>query len=70
MNKEESNKFVGFLPSWLEKFIPHMHLTPQGLLVKPIKKYSLVFDAAFLTLPESAHINEFTKTEDEIDLEY
>ena len=70
MNKEESNKFVGVLPSWLEKFIPHMHLTPPWLLVKPIKKHSLVFDSVFLTLSESAHINEFTKTEDEIDLEY
>ena len=69
INKEESNKFVGVLPSWLENFIPHIHLTPQGLLVKPIKKHRLVFDAAFLTLPESTHINEFTKTEDEIDLE-
>ena len=47
MNKEERNKFVGVFPCWLERFLPNMYLTPQGLLIKPRKKDRLVFDAAF-----------------------
>ena len=30
MNKEERNKFVAVFPSWLERFIPHLHLTPKA----------------------------------------
>ena len=28
MNKEECNKYVVVLPSWIEYFIPHLHLSP------------------------------------------
>ena len=68
MNKEERNKFLGVFPSWLERFIPHVHLRPQGLLVKPRKKDRLVFDAAHLVSPSSICINDFTNVEDEIEL--
>ena len=47
-----------------------MHLTPQGLLVKPRKKDRSVFDAAHLVSPFSICINDFTNTEDEIELQY
>ena len=70
MNKEERNKFLGVFPSWLERFIPHVHLTPQGLIVKPRKKDRLVFDAAHLVSPSSICINDFTNVEDEIELQY
>ena len=70
MNKEERNKFVGVFPCWLERFLPHMYLTPQGLLIKPRKKDRLVFDAAHLASPFSICINNFTSPEDEIDLQY
>ena len=70
MNKEERNKFVGVFPCWLERFLPHIYLTPQGLLVKPRKKDRLVFDAVFLASPFSVCINDFTSPEDEIELQY
>ena len=70
MNKEERNNFVGVFFSWIEKCVSHMYLTPQELLVKPRKKDTLVFDAAFRECPESVCIDNFTKVEDEIDLEY
>jgi len=70
MNKEERNKFVGVFPCWLERFLPHIYITPQDLLVKPRKKDRLVFDAAFLASPFSICINNFTSPEDEIELQY
>ena len=70
MNKEERNKFVGVFPCWLERFLPHMYLTPQGLLVKPRKKDRLVFDAAYLASPSSICINNFTYPEDETEFQY
>ena len=68
MNKEERNKFVGMFPSQLERFILHMHLIAQGLLMKPRKKDRLVFDAAHLVSPSSVCINNYTNIEDEIKL--
>ena len=38
MCKEEKNKCVGIFPYQLERFLPHMYLTPQRLLVKPRQK--------------------------------
>ena len=32
MNKEDKNQYLITLPSWLARFIRHLHLTPQGLL--------------------------------------
>ena len=70
MNKEERNKFIGVFPCWLERFLPHMYLTPQGLLVKPRKKDRLVFDIPYLASPSSICINNFTSPENEIELQY
>ena len=70
MNKEEGNKFIGVFPSGLERFIPYMHLTSQGLLIKPRKKNMIVFDAAHLVSLFSICIHYFTNVEDEIELQY
>ena len=34
MNKEDRNQYLISLPNWLARFIPHLHVTPQGLLIK------------------------------------
>ena len=34
MSKEDRNKFLIPLPSWLTRFIYNLHVTPQGLLLK------------------------------------
>ena len=70
MNKEERNKYVGVLPSWIERFVPHLHFTPQGLLIKPRKNDRLVFDASHRVTAESACVNDFTSPDNEIQLEY
>ena len=46
-----------------------MHLTSQGLLIKPKKNDRLVFDAAHLVSPFSIFINDFTNVEGEIELQ-
>ena len=42
MNKEGRNQFLIPLPSWMTRFIKHLHLTPQGLLTKPGKNMGLI----------------------------
>jgi len=58
MNKEERNKFVGVFPSWLEQFIPHIHLTAQGFQIKLRKNDQLLFDGSFWVLLFSVCIND------------
>ena len=48
MNKEDKNQYLIPLPNWLSRFIPNLHLTPQGLLVKKDKNDRLVWDGSFI----------------------
>ena len=42
MNKEDKNQYLISLPNWLARFIPHLHVTPQGLVIKEGKNDRLV----------------------------
>ena len=70
INKEEQNKWIIVLPSWLERFIPHLYLSPQGLIIKESKKDRLVFDGSFLVNPHSKCVNSFTTRNNEIPLKF
>ena len=48
MNKENKHKYLLPLPCWLARFIPNLHISPQGLIVKIDKNDRLVFDASYL----------------------
>ena len=48
MNKEDKNQYLIPFPSWLARFIRNLHLTPQGLLVKPNKNDRLIWDESFI----------------------
>ena len=48
MNKEDRNQFIIPLPSWLTRFIRHLHITPQGLVIKPGKNDRLIWDGSFI----------------------
>ena len=37
MNKEDRNQYLISLPIWLARFGRHIHVTPQGLVIKPGK---------------------------------
>jgi len=70
MNKEERNKFVMALPCWIERFLLHVHFTPQGLVMKLDKKDRQVFDGAHHINLTSPYVNNFTNKEDECKLLY
>ena len=57
MNKEEKNQFLIPFPSWITRFIKHLHLTPQGLLVKKDKNDRLIWDGSFIPNWEATSIN-------------
>ena len=47
INKEDRNQYLLPFPNWLARFIPHLHLTPQGLLSKQGKNDRLIWDGSF-----------------------
>ena len=61
MNKEDRKEYVLTFLAWLAHFIPHLALTPQGLLIKPGKNDHLVYDGSFMkdetTSPFNHHID-------------
>ena len=60
MNKEHRYDYAIALPSWIARFIPNMHLTPQGLVIKPGKNDRLVFDASIRLQWDSFCVNMST----------
>ena len=57
MNKEDRNQFLLPVPSWIARFIPNLHLTPQGLLSKPGKNDRLIWDGSFIPNWSATSIN-------------
>ena len=57
MNKEDKNQYLIPLPLWIARFIRDLHLTPQGLLVKPGKNDRLVWDGSFIPSWDATCIN-------------
>lgn len=57
MNKEHKHNYAIALPSWISRFVPNLHLTPQGLVVKEGKNDRLIFDASFKPELDSFNIN-------------
>eukprot|EP00957_Ditylum_brightwellii_P104731 7981559-Ditylum_brightwellii.AAC.1 len=43
-NKEDRNCYLIPFPCWMTRFIPHIHVTPQGLKINPGGNDRLVFD--------------------------
>ena len=70
MNKEEKNQYLIPLPSWVTRFIPHIHITPQGLLMKKDKNDRLVWDGTFIPNWESICINMMLSHETEPEIKY
>jgi len=60
MNKEDRNCYLIPLPCWMTRFIPHLHVTPQGLIVKPGKNDRLVFDGSIKLNWNSHPVNSMT----------
>ena len=60
MAKENKHAYVMPFPSWIVRFIPNLHLTPQGLVIKPGKNDRLFFDGSHLINFNSSCVNMFT----------
>ena len=60
MNKEHKHRYAIALPCWIARFVPNLHLTPQGLVVKPGKNDRLIFDASFKPHYNSFNVNMST----------
>ena len=65
INKEEHNRFLLTFSNWLARFIPHLHLTPSGLVVKLGKKDRLIFGASFAVHHNSEYVNNWTNKANE-----
>ena len=64
--KEDKHNFFLPFPSWMTRFFYHLHLSPEGLVIKPGKSDRLVFDATFKIHPTSLSLNTtWTHVKDE-----
>jgi len=64
--KEDTYNFFLPFPSWVVRFLYHLHLSPEGLVVKPGKTDRLVFDATFKIHHSSSSLNTtWTHVKDE-----
>ena len=70
MNKEDRNQYLISLPSWIARFIRHLHLTPQGLLCKPGKNDRLIWDGSFIPNWQAISINMMLTNETEPQIIY
>ena len=62
MEKEHRNRYNLALPIYLARFIPHLFLTPQAMLVKGVDKARLIFDASIRWTMAAIPINRMTST--------
>eukprot|EP00957_Ditylum_brightwellii_P141525 10781238-Ditylum_brightwellii.AAC.1 len=60
MNKDNRNCYLIPFPCWMTRFIPHIHVTPQGLIIKSKKNDRLVFDGSIKLKCNSKPVNSMT----------
>eukprot|EP00957_Ditylum_brightwellii_P196411 14965407-Ditylum_brightwellii.AAC.1 len=60
MNKDNRNCYLIPLLCWMKRFIPHLHMTPQILIVKPEKNDRLVLDGSIKLNWNSRPVNPMT----------
>jgi len=70
LNKEERNNYTLPFPSWTARFIPNLHVSPSGIIVKPGKKDRIIFDASFHVHHASYAPNDWTHSSDEPPIYY
>jgi len=68
MNKEDRNKFVVSLSSWLWRFVPHLFGTPIHVHQRPGKKDRMIFDAKYMHTPDSISVNMMTENASQTEL--
>ena len=69
VDKDDRAQFFITLPRWMWHFLPHIYLTPLGLLLKG-GKARLLFDARFRPGPGALSLNNFTQALYELPVAY
>ena len=70
INKEDNLNFVMPFPCWIARLIPHLHLTPNGIVVKPGKEDRLTYDSTIKLAWNSQPISLITDTAKEPKIRY
>jgi len=70
LNKEEKNNYTIPFPIWIARFIPHLHVSPEGIIIKEGKKDRIIFDASFHIDYDSQAPNDWTSKYDEPTITY
>jgi len=70
IKKEIDNTFVIPLPQWTRPFIPNIHISPIGLVVKKNKKDRLIVDHSFQPSPDAIPVNSMHSITTETPIEY
>ena len=70
MNKEDKNQYLLPLPCWMARFIKNLHVTPQGLVIKPGKNDRLIWDGSFIPNWQATCINMMLSTDTEPEIIY
>ena len=70
LNKEEKNNYTIPFPIWIARFVPHLHVSPEGIIIKEGKKDRIIFDASFHIRYDSQAPNDWTSKHDEPSITY
>ena len=70
INKEEKHKCLIPFPVWITRFVPNLHLSPMGILIKPQKNPRFIFDGSFRIDADSTPVNVWSDVEHEFNLYY
>jgi len=70
ITKELDRSYAIALPAWTIPFIPHLHLSPLGIVIKEGKKPRLVIDHSFEPTLDTICVNRMHHLTTEIAIEY
>ena len=70
ITKELDRSYAFALPDWTIPFIPHLHLSPLGILIKEGKKPRIIIDHSFEPTLDTICVNRMHHITDEIAIEY
>ena len=70
ITKELDRSYAFALPDWTIPFIPHLHLSPLGILIKEGKKPRIIIDHSFEPTLDTICVNRMHHITNEIAIEY
>ena len=68
--KEGKYKYVMTFPCWIARFVPNLHLIPQGISIREGKKDRIIFDGSIKLEYDSVLINAHMHADNEPEIDY